>query len=865
MKTIFRKNRKLFIYALFLCIAVFLPYIIFNHGIIIIRGDPYELNLKLWQGGWQAVHDGTLGQFEWSLGLGANTFSYVFYFLTSPFFWISCLFPKSFLPYSVLVFQIIEMWLGFMFAFCWLKKIVKSDLGATVGAFIIAFCAYNFFYTQVEQILKLIFLYPLILYFTECWMQEGKWKGLLFSVALTGISNYYVLYQFVPFLIVYVILRWILLHKINQTKETRIWVAALKYFGIMVLALGLCAVILIPCAELVLGMPRFSSSSVSWGDHLDRWQIFRIFTSLFIPTFQKLDANAYISAGSVSTYGWSGGAPLYSLILTPIIAPLVLKLKDKHAKRFSIIFTLILLVFMFFLMFSYLFQFSVDTRWYYMVPFFSAVVVALVLDAMEQKQLDHKKATVTGVVTVALMWGCYAFSCIKQLNDESKLKQLAIVLICLSILAVFYIFLCRSRATRKKWIIVCSLEALLSGVIFYWQNKPIDWWAFNDEAVTSDIGTYLQDTDSGFYRVQYDNKSVMLKEDATEDDALALMTGNEPYANGYNGFGFYESVYNTNQEEFLWRLKSSWNMTQMIGRTRTYNMLSSKYWYTFDYSDPIPYGYKKVYSSEDGYDLYENENYVELGYTYENTVNKDYLLDQSFLDQDLIMSEYLVTEDSTNTSVTTHNNITYLATLPAEDIRTYTFDEPVSNVILYIETYGLPETKVTLMYKGEKLVTYDAWQFNYVDIPVYQEIDEIVIEAKAVYSKQTEINLYEEPMDGSYETQWKETTAEHFTNVNYDGDFVEGDITVADHKKYVFTSVPYDTGWTVTVDGQTIDYEKVQMGFIGFQLEPGEHHITFSYHIPGLTTGAAVSSVTVTAVIILCLFERRKKKNLRQN
>ena len=865
MKTLLKKNRKLFIYALLLCIAVFLPYIILNHGIILMRGDPFELNFKLWQGGWQAVHDGTLGQFEWSLGLGANTFSYVFYFLTNPFFWISCLFPKSFLPYSFLIFLIIEMWLGFVFAFCWLKKVVKSDLGATVGAFVIAFCAYNFFYTQAEQILKLVFLYPLVLYFTECWIQEGKWKGLLFSVALTGISNYYVLYQFAPFLIIYVILRWVWLHKEDKAKEHKIYIAALKYLGVIVLAIGLCAVVLIPCALLILNMPRFSTSTVSWSDHLDRWQIYRIFTSLFVPTFEKLDANAYISADSVSSYGWSGGAPLYSLILTPILAPLVFKLKDKHAKRFSIIFLLCLFVFMFFPMFSYLFQFSVDTRWYYMVPFFSAVVVALVLDGMEQQKLDHKKVTVSGIATIAIMWGCYAFSCIKELNDASKLKHLAVVLICLTILAILYILLFRTKAARKKWIIVCSLEALLCGCVFYYENKPIDWNAFDDEVIANSVGDYFNSTDSGFYRVQYDNKAVMLKDDATEEDALSLMTGNEPYANGYNGFGFYESVYNTNQEEFLWRLKSSWNMTQLTGRFRTYNMLSSKYWYTYDYSDPIPYSYTKVYSSEDGYDVYENRNYVELGYTYDKTINKDYLMSQSIMDQDRLMSEYLVTDNATTTDVTPDDEITLLATLPAEDIRTYTFDEPVSNIILYVENYGLPETKVTLMYKGEKLVTYDSWQFNYVDIPVYQEIDEVLIEAKAVYSKQTEINLYSEPMDGSYDTQWKETTSEHFTNVQYDGDNIEGDITVSGQKKYVFTSVPYDTGWTVTVDGQKIDYESVQLGFIGFQLEPGEHHVTFSYHIPGLITGAAVSSVTVTAVIVLCLFERRKKKNLRQN
>ncbi|NCB34006.1 MAG: hypothetical protein EOM64_09060, partial [Erysipelotrichia bacterium] len=458
MKTIIQKNRKLFIYALILCIAVFLPYIICNHGIILMRGDPFEVNFKLWQGGWQAVHDGTLGAFEWSSGLGSNTFSYVFYFLTSPFFWISCLFLKSWLPYSFLIFQIIEMWLAFVITFCWLKKIVKSDLGTMIGAFIVAFCAYNFFFIQAEQLLKLFFLYPLVLYFTECWMQKGCWKGLVFSLALTGISNYYLLYQFAPFLIIYVILRWSWLRNEHQTHEQKLWIAALKYLGYVILGIGLCAVILVPCAVLISSMPRFSSSSVSWSDHLNRWQIYRIFTSLLVPAFEKLDANAYIAASSVKSYGWSGGTPLYSLILTPILVPLVIRVKNQWAKIFSIVFSVLLMIFMFFPMFSFLFQFSIDTRWYYMVPFLSAAITALVLDDMETNSWNPRHTAITGIAVLAVMWGCYAFSVIKQLNTSSKLKLLFLVLLVLSVLVLAYLYLFNKHASRKAWIIVLSLE-----------------------------------------------------------------------------------------------------------------------------------------------------------------------------------------------------------------------------------------------------------------------------------------------------------------------------------------------------------------------------------------------------------------------
>ena len=46
-------------------------------------------------------------------------------------------------------------------------------------------------------------------------------------------------------------------------------------------------------------------------------------------------------------------------------------------------------------------------------------------------------------------------------------------------------------------------------------------------------------------------------------------------SNGYAGFAFYESVYNTHQEEFINRFKSTWNMPQALGRTKIYNLLSA--------------------------------------------------------------------------------------------------------------------------------------------------------------------------------------------------------------------------------------------------------------------------------------------------
>ena len=190
-----KKNYKLYLLALLLSILMFIGYIITNKGIILAPGDPYELNYKLWLGGWTQFHNGDLGQFNWSQGMGTNTFSNIFYFLGNPLFWISLLLPREFIKYSFLVYAILQFTLGFIATHIWLSKISSSKKAPIVGAFIIAFGAYGLFYLQAEQFLKCLFFYPLILYFTEEYLENKKFFALCLTIGILGITQFYLLYQ----------------------------------------------------------------------------------------------------------------------------------------------------------------------------------------------------------------------------------------------------------------------------------------------------------------------------------------------------------------------------------------------------------------------------------------------------------------------------------------------------------------------------------------------------------------------------------------------------------------------------------------------------------------------------------------------
>lgn len=65
-------------------------------------------------------------------------------------------------------------------------------------------------------------------------------------------------------------------------------------------------------------------------------------------------------------------------------------------------------------------------------------------------------------------------------------------------------------------------------------------------------------------------------------------------------------------------------------------------------------------------------------------------------------------------------------------------------------------------------------------------------------------------------------------------------------------TVPYTSGWQVTVDGQPVELFRANVGFIGFKVPSGTHTVEAHYEVPGLSTGLCVSAVGVVLLLLAC-------------
>ena len=81
-------------------------------------------------------------------------------------------------------------------------------------------------------------------------------------------------------------------------------------------------------------------------------------------------------------------------------------------------------------------------------------------------------------------------------------------------------------------------------------------------------------------------------------------------------------------------------------------------------------------------------------------------------------------------------------------------------------------------------------------------------------------------------------------------------------KTLLYTSIPYDKGWSITVDGSEVKYTRILDGLIGVELREGSHTIEFKYKTPGLVLG---STISILAVFIIIFIEVAKKKSRYHN
>ena len=159
-----------------------------------------------------------------------------------------------------------------------------------------------------------------------------------------------------------------------------------------------------------------------------------------------------------------------------------------------------------------------------------------------------------------------------------------------------------------------------------------------------------------------------------------------------------------------------------------------------------------------------------------------------------------------------------------------------------------------------KFTAFDSRNYNVEYIGAFNKGEDIIIEinlnSNKLYLK--ELQIYSCDVD-EFEEVYNNLKENIISDTDYRDGYVKGKISVTEDKTLIYTSIPYDEGWTVKIDGKNVEYARILDGLIGVDVDTeefskGEHVIEFKYKVPGLMVGIIISILALVSWIAYEVF-----------
>lgn len=86
---------------------------------------------------------------------------------------------------------------------------------------------------------------------------------------------------------------------------------------------------------------------------------------------------------------------------------------------------------------------------------------------------------------------------------------------------------------------------------------------------------------------------------------------------------------------------------------------------------------------------------------------------------------------------------------------------------------------------------------------------------------------------------------------SWGNNFINGKVTISDESSTMLTTIPYNPGWKVKVNGHLVETKEVWGSLLSFPISAGEHDIEMVFIPDGFYTGLIISLVTIGAISII--------------
>ena len=303
------KYLSTFIIALITASALFVPYMIMGEGYFIFYGDFNVQMIPFYKEAHKAIKAGNIF-WNWNTDLGANFIgSYSYYLLGSPFFWLTIPFPNWMVPYFMGPLLILKFACAAFTAYCYIRRFTRTPQAARLGGLLYAFSGFSVYNIFFNMFHEAIIVFPLLLLSLELLITENRRFIFALTVALCAVTNYFFFFGMVVFTVIYFFVR--LFSGAIKVKISRFFVLVFE----AVLGLALAAFLLLPSILAILGNSRISEVLLGWNAIMyGKEQIYaNIMECFFFPP--DIPARPVFFPGANVKWSSLGGwLPLFSMV-----------------------------------------------------------------------------------------------------------------------------------------------------------------------------------------------------------------------------------------------------------------------------------------------------------------------------------------------------------------------------------------------------------------------------------------------------------------------------------------------------------------------------------------------------------------------
>lgn len=878
-------DRNIYIILAFVCSAVLMLLVYYCFDIIpfgnktVLRMDLYHQYGPLFAELYDRITQLKSMLYSWNSGGGGAFLGNYFNYLSSPIGGlIVLLFGHENVPEAIGAMVFLKNALAAAAMAYYLKKSNgKNDFTISAFGILYAFCGFFIAYYWNIMWIDAMYLLPLVALGIERIINKQKATFYIVTLAISFFSNYYMSYMICIFSVLYFLVYFfsnysikeilptkpiyvdedgeIYNRKIDNVLYSRFVTSGLLFTLGSFVAVGLAAVALLPTYYCL------KACSATSGTFPSDYQFYNNIFDFLANHLTSLEPTIRSSGEDVLPNVYCG-------IITVMLVPLYI-FCDKIKARERAAHIILLAVFFLGFNLNYLnyivhaFHFPND------LPFRFSFIYSFVLISIAYKALVNIKSFSTkallgsGVATIL-------FAVLVQRLGSKNVTETSIYL-SIAFVAVYTVVL---GLMKKKNFAQSAVSLLLMCCVFA-------------EVAVSDTSHFVMSQQKpNFVNGYTEFRELKEKLDTVEGtdkyrmeltDINTLMDASWFNYNGVSVFSSMAYEKSANLQHNLGLNSNYINSYIYAPQTPVYNaMMSLKYLVNNDDSIMNEQLFEKV-AENDRFVAYRNNYYLPLAYCVSEEVEKwnpsgtnpfeiqnDYWTRATDIGDVFkkIPATTYKTDNIRDDDTLLSENFTYYKDAVNESgsiVRKYEIPES-QNVYLYVDCQSAETFNISGTNGLSKTQTPDDPYV--VDCGYFEKGEILTLEITIPADKESGYaDIYAVGLDmTNFEAGYNKLSASAMNITEFTDTHIKGTVDVK-ASELVYTSINYDEGWEITIDGEKIEPVAIGGALIGIDAAPGTHTIEMTYKPKGFMIGAIVSAGTLVAFIAaLVIIHIVKKK-----